>query len=128
MINIQSNEYIKKIEDYKNSLEEEFKKFNVELEFLGNPTVQINFKIDNIKDQKLRDKILLIRVNLEKLIQIYNSKDWNRKINMEEIKNIINEGFENVENNYKSIINNLNPVINRNNSLENENGHNLSYV
>ena len=121
MINIQPNEYIKKIEDYKNSLEEEFKKFNVELEFLGNPTVQINFKIDNIKDQKLRDKILLIRVNLEKLIQIYNSKDWNRKINMEEIKNIINEGFENVENNYKSIINNLNPVINRNNSLENEN-------
>jgi hypothetical protein len=119
MINIQANEYIKKIEDYKNSLEEEFKKFNVELEFLRNH--QINFKIDNIKDQKLRDKIHLIRVNLEELIKIYNSKDWNRKINMEEIKNIINEGFENVENNYKSIINNLNPVINRNNSLENEN-------
>ena len=48
MINIRPNEYIKKIEDYKNSLEEEFKKFNVELKFLGNQTVQINFKIGNI--------------------------------------------------------------------------------
>ena len=72
MINIPANEYIKKIEDYKNSLEGEFQKFNVELKLLVGPTVQINFNIDNIKDQKLRGKIFLIRDNLEKLIKIYN--------------------------------------------------------
>ena len=114
------NEFINKIEEYKNQLEEEFKNFNVELICLGKPNDQINFN-DNINNIKLRNKIALIRDNLEILIQIYNSKDLNKHINMEDIKSIIFKGFANIEKNYKVIINNLNPVIiNKNSSKDNE--------
>ena len=70
MINIQANEYINKIEEYKKSLEKEFKKFNVKLKSLDSPRVQINFNIEYIKDQTLRGKIGLISYNFENLIQI----------------------------------------------------------
>ena len=71
---------------------------------MGNPSVQINFKIDKITDIELRKKIALIRDNLENLIQIYNSNDWIKKINMGDIKSIIIRGFNNIEKNYESIM------------------------
>ena len=114
MIHINENDYINKIDKYKKSVENKFKKFNFKLEDLINSECQINFPTDKIKDEKLKEKIKPIYDDSNNILKIYNKKGLNKEINMEDIKNIILESLDNVKKNYNNIKSNLNPISNRN--------------
>ena len=114
MIHIPQNEYINKIDEYKKSVENKFKKFNCKLEKLINADSQVNFTTDKINDKNLKEKIKPIYETSNNIIKLYNGNDLNKDINMEDIKNIILESLDNVKKHYKNIKSNLNPVSNNN--------------
>ena len=82
MIYIPQNEYINKIDEYKKSVDNKFKKFNFKLEDLINSDCQINFTTDKVKDEKLKEKIKPIYENSNNIIKLYNGNDLNKDINM----------------------------------------------